>query len=74
MPTYEYYCSDNHQTVEVMHAMATQLSSWGEVCESAGIDRGTTPAKTPVEKLLGAGMVISISFSLLRKYKRSFKA
>lgn len=61
MPTYEYYCPANHQTLEVLHGMSTQLSTWGEVCERAGVDPGKTPHSAPVEKLLGAGMVIAKS-------------
>jgi len=63
MPTYEYYCSTNHQTVEVLHGMSVELATWGEACERAGIELGKTPADTPVEKLLGAGMVIAKSRS-----------
>jgi predicted nucleic acid-binding Zn ribbon protein len=61
MPTYEYYCPTNHRTVEVLHGMSVAVATWGEACERAGIDPGTTPAEAPVEKLLGAGMVIAKS-------------
>lgn len=61
MPTYEYYCPANHQTLEVLHGMSTELSTWGEACERAGVEPGETPADAPVEKLLGAGMVIAKS-------------
>lgn len=61
MPTYEYYCPTNHQTLDVLHGMSAELSTWGEACERAGIDPGTTPIDAPVEKLLGAGMVIAKS-------------
>lgn len=61
MPTYEYYCPTNHRTVEVLHGMSTELATWGEACERAGADPGKTPADSPVEKLLGAGMVIAKS-------------
>ena len=57
MPTYEYYCPDNDQTVEVMHGMSTTLDTWSEVCDKAEIELGTTPPETPVKKLLGTGML-----------------
>lgn len=59
MPTYEYYCAENGRTVEVLHAMSRTLTTWCEVCEAAEVDPASTPADTPVEKLLGAGMVLS---------------
>lgn len=59
MPTYEYFCPANRKTVEVMHGMSRSVSSWGELCELAEQPTGKTPADTPVEKLLSAGMVIS---------------
>ncbi len=59
MPTYQYYCTDNQQTLEVMHGMSRNLETWGELCELAEASPGRTPAHTPVEKLLGAGMVLA---------------
>ena len=59
MPTYEYYCPANHQTLEVMHGMSRTVATWGELCELAEQPTGQTLADTPVEKLLSAGMVIS---------------
>lgn len=59
MPTYQYYCTDNHQTLEVMHSMSRSVNTWGELCELAEQDSGPTPADTPVEKLLGTGMVFA---------------
>ena len=59
MPTYEYYCPSNQQTLEVMHGMSRAVSTWGELCELAEASPGKTAADTPVEKLLSAGMVIS---------------
>jgi len=61
MPTYEYYCPDNQRTVEVMHGMSAALTTWGEVCAKAEIPQGKTPSEAPVDKLLGAGMVIAKS-------------
>ncbi len=57
MPTFEYYCPENSRTVEVLHGMTTELQTWGEVCEKAGVEAGDTPVDTPVEKLMGIGMM-----------------
>jgi hypothetical protein len=55
MPTYEYRCPTNGKTVEVSHAMADQVRTWGELCARAELDPGTTPADTPVEKAVTLG-------------------
>ena len=60
MPTYEYYCESNHQTVEVMHSMSETLATWGEVCACAGIDLQSTSEDAVVQKKLSA-------ISLLKK-------
>ena len=59
MPTYEYYCPANRQTLEVMHPMSRTVATWGELCELAESKPGKTAPSEPVEKLLSAGMVIS---------------
>lgn len=58
MPTYEYYCPANRKTLEVMHSMSREVTTWGELCELADVKPGGTAAAEPVEKLLSAGMVI----------------
>ncbi|MGH8290817.1 MAG: hypothetical protein ACREV7_17690 [Steroidobacteraceae bacterium] len=40
MPTYEYRCEANGRVLEVRHNMAERLSSWGELCERAGVAPG----------------------------------
>ena len=60
MPTYEYYCESNRQSVEVMHSMSETLATWGEVCACAGIDPTPTPEDAVVQKKLSA-------ISLLKK-------
>lgn len=57
MPTYEYRCEANGRLVEVRHNMAERLSTWGELCERAGIPPGKTDPAMPVEKLISAGFV-----------------
>ena len=57
MPTYEYRCETNGRLVEVRHKMAERLSTWGELCERAGIAPGKTDPAAPVEKLISAGFI-----------------
>ena len=57
MPTYEYRCDTNGRLVEVRHTMAERLSTWGELCERAGISPGRTDPAAPVEKLISAGFI-----------------
>ena len=52
MPIYEYHCDASDTTVEVTHAMSVTIENWGQLCEAAGIERGSTPASSPVEKLI----------------------
>jgi len=61
MPSYDYRCEDNGQVVEVMHKMSEKLSTWGELCEKAGLDTGDTPAEAPVVRLITGGSVVSSS-------------
>jgi len=59
MPTYDYHCETNGRTVEVQHRMSDSVTSWGQLCELAGIDSGETPTDAPVTKLLTGGAVIT---------------
>ena len=59
MPTYEYYCPANHQTLEVIHSMSRKVSTWGELCELAETPAGQTHLDEPVEKLLSTGMLVT---------------
>lgn len=59
MPTYEYYCQANQKTLEVMHSMSREVTTWGELCELAEAKPGKTPTDAPVEKLLSTGMIIT---------------
>lgn len=59
MPTYDYRCTANGATVEVKHRMSETLTSWGQLCELAGIEPGDTPANAPVERLATGGQVVS---------------
>ena len=61
MPTYDYRCPANEQIVEVNHRMSETLSTWGELCETLGIDTGDTPPDSPVERLATGGNVVNSS-------------
>lgn len=59
MPSYDYYCSANGQTIEVKHSMSEKLTTWGQVCELAELELGDIAAETPVERLITGGNVVS---------------
>lgn len=61
MPTYDYVCEANGQVVEVRHRMSESLSTWGELCKTAGIDAGDTPVASPVKRLATGGQVVKSS-------------
>ena len=52
MPTYDYCCEANGRTVEVRHRMSEDITTWGELCRAAGIALDSTPADTPVTRLI----------------------
>ena len=58
MPTYDYLCEANERIVEVRHGMNESIANWGELCERAEIDMGSTPADSPVKKLATGGNVV----------------
>ena len=61
MPSYDYRCAANGRVVEVRHRISEKLTTWGEVCDRAGVDTGDTAADTPVERLITGGGVVSSS-------------
>lgn len=61
MPTYDYRCPANGRVIEVMHRMSETITSWGGLCEKAGIVPGDTPPESPVERLATGGNIISSS-------------
>jgi len=61
MPTYDYRCDDNGQTIEVNHRMSESLATWGELCARLGISPGDTPAEAPVHRLATGGNILSSS-------------
>lgn len=58
MPTYDYFCEANGQTLEVKHGMKDSLNTWGELCAKLGIASGETPQDVPVKRLATGGQVV----------------
>ena len=59
MPTYDYLCESNERIVEVRHKMNEVISNWGELCEYATIEAGSTALDAPVRKLANGGQVVT---------------
>ena len=58
MPTYDYRCEANDRVVEVKHGMNEAVTTWGEICDRAGIEPGDTPLDAPVTRLITGGAVV----------------
>lgn len=58
MPTFDYFCAHNGQTVEVMLKLHETLSTWGELCARKGLPLGDTPADAPIEKKFTGAVVM----------------
>lgn len=58
MPLYDYFCSSNNQTVEVMHGINDLVETWGELCRLAKCHPGLTLEDAPVNRLIRAPGVI----------------
>lgn len=58
MPTYDYYCAENGQTLEVRHRMSESIHTWGELCERVGISPGDTPVDVPVSRQATGGNLV----------------
>lgn len=52
MPRYDYRCDENSVTIEVVHSMAIQVSTWGQLCELSGQALGDTDPQAPVRKVI----------------------
>ena len=57
MPTYTYLCDANGASVDVVHRMAEDIETWGELCERAGLDPADTPVDAPVHRQISAPAV-----------------
>jgi len=58
MPTYDYRCPANDRVVEVKHPISETVTTWGQLCALAGMDKGSTPVDAPVEKLITGGGIV----------------
>lgn len=58
MPTYDYRCNATGEVFEVKHRMSECLSTWGELCERAGIESGELSPDSPVTRLATGGQVV----------------
>lgn len=61
MPTYDYHCDANSRTISVQHSMKEKISTWGELCERAGVEPGKTAATSPVERIISGGIALPIA-------------
>ncbi|MBT4520685.1 MAG: zinc ribbon domain-containing protein [Halieaceae bacterium] len=61
MPTYDYRCDANDKVVEVRHGMNHRILTWGELCDTAGIEPGRTNRVSPVSRLANGGNVTKSS-------------
>jgi predicted nucleic acid-binding Zn ribbon protein len=61
MPTYDYLCENNGVRLEVQHKIEQTLSTWGDLCQLAGVNPGDTPLDAPVKKLITAAAVVNSS-------------
>ncbi|MCP3867956.1 MAG: zinc ribbon domain-containing protein [Gammaproteobacteria bacterium] len=59
MPTYDYYCDANGTTLEVKHKISENVTSWGELCTRTHSNPGTTPADSPVRRLITGSAIVS---------------
>ena len=66
MPRYDYHCSANDCVIELSHGMAETVSTWGELCERAGIPLGDVSADAPVERAINREVSIASGSSSTR--------
>lgn len=59
MPSYDYRCEADQNVYEVRHSISERLTTWGELCERAGISPGDIPTATPVTRLISGGGVVN---------------
>jgi len=57
VPTYDYHCEANGETVRVFHSIHGRIRTWGKLCEQAGKEPGGIAPETPVQRLVGGGML-----------------
>ena len=58
MPSFDFLCPANGQTIEVMLKMHEAISTWGELCARKGLSLGDTPPDSPIEKVFNSAVVM----------------
>jgi hypothetical protein len=58
LPRYDYFCSANDRTVEVVHSITATLRTWGDVCKAAGLKPGKTPATAKVQRMIAPTVLL----------------
>jgi hypothetical protein len=58
MPTYDYLCETNGHVIEVSHAMQERLTTWGELCNRAGLPLGDVSPDAPVKRVISGPHVV----------------
>jgi hypothetical protein len=58
MPSFDFLCPANGQTIEVMLKMHEEISTWGELCARKDMPLGDTPADSPIEKVFKSAVVM----------------
>jgi hypothetical protein len=58
MPSFDFLCPANGQTIEVMLKMHESITTWGELCARRGLPLGDTPADAPIEKVFKRAWVM----------------
>lgn len=61
MPTYQYHCEKNGETLEVQHRMTETLKTWGQLCAKLERDLGKTPADAPIETVISGGLMAMVN-------------
>ena len=60
MPSYDYYCEANDQTVEVEHPISEKLGFWAEVCYYTGRPLGETDPEAPVKRVIRSAPGVAV--------------
>ena len=58
MPSFDFHCAANGQTIEVMLKMHETISTWGELCAKKALPLGETLADAPIEKVFKKSWVM----------------
>ena len=54
MPSYDYFCESNGETIEATHSINDSISNWGELCYVTQHPLGETDPLVPVRIVIRA--------------------